>query len=341
MSVRLVRGIAAALATAFVAALSACAGAGGGAAPGAPWRGAALTENEARVLLSGRFRPDVPILGGCPMFPADNPWNTDVSQMPVDPNSANYLAHMNAATTFLHPDFGRNPHYGFPITIAPPSTPFVPITFTAYGSQSDPGPYPIPPTARVEGGNHSTGDRHVIVLYQGNCHLYEMFRAFYVNPGWKAGSGAIFDLSSDKLRPDCWTSADAAGLPITPALPRVDEVNAGVIDHALQFTVAKSQAAFVHPATHFASSSTDPNDPPMGLRVRLKANYDLSRFHGQSLVILTALKKYGMMLAQNGSDWYIGGSTDPRWNDADLHQVKTVPASGFEVVKLGTIYTHC
>jgi hypothetical protein len=341
MSTRFVRAISAALASGSVALLTACAWVGGGAAPGLPSAGVTLTSNEAQNLLGGHVGPDVPILGGCPMFPADNPWNTDVSQVPVDPNSANYMAHMNAGTTFLHPDFGHNPTYGFPITIAPPSQPFVPITFTAYGSQSDPGPYPIPPTAKVEGGKHSTGDRHVVVLYQGNCHLYEMFRAFYVNPGWKAGSGAIFDLSSDKLRPDCWTSADAAGLPITPALPRVDEVNAGLINHAMQFTVAKTQAAYVHPATHFASSSTDPNDPPMGLRVRLKATFNLSHFHGQSLVILTALKKYGMMLAQNGSDWYMGGSADPRWNDADLHQIKTVPASAFEVVQLGTIYTHC
>jgi hypothetical protein len=324
-------------------ALAAC----GGGSAGAP----AFAPNLANGTDAGATSPfraaglpapdTVPVLGGCSVFPADNPWNADISQSPVDPNNANYMAHMHAGTTFLHPDFGHNPHYGIPFELAPASTPFVPITFTAYGSQSDPGPYPIPHNARIEGGSKSNGDRHVLAVYEGTCHLYEMYRSFHNGAGWKAASGAIFDLSSNKLRPDCWTSADAAGLPITPGLPKVDEVIAGVINHAMRFTVGTTQAAYVHPATHFASSSTNPNDPPMGLRVRLKAAYNLSGFHGQSLVILTALKKYGAFLADNGSDWYFTGSTDSRWNDNDLNQIKSVPASAFEVVQLGQLFTHC
>jgi hypothetical protein len=286
-------------------------------------------------------RADVPFLGGCQVFPADNPWNTDISQSPVDPNSANYLAHMNAGSTFLHPDFGSNPHYGIPVTLAPPNTPYVPMKFFRYPGQSDPGPYPFPKNARVEGGRGSGGDRHVLVVGEADCHLYETYDSFYVGPGWRAANGAVFDLSSNALRHACWTSADAAGLPITPALPKYEEVQAGVIEHALRFTVANTQAAYVHPATHYASSSHDSNDPPMGLRVRLKASFDLSSFHGQSLVILTALKKYGMLLADNGSNWYVTGASDKRWNDNDLDQIKTVPASAFEVIKLGTIYTKC
>jgi hypothetical protein len=284
---------------------------------------------------------DVPVLGGCQVFPADNPWNTDISQAPVDPNSDNYMTAMHAATTNLHPDFGSNPHYGIPVTLAPASTPLVPMKFFLYPGQSDKGPYPFPPTARIEGGKRSHGDRHVLVVGEANCHLYETYKSYYVGPGWRAGNGAVFDLSSDALRHECWTSADAAGLPITPALPKVDEVNQGVINHAMRFTVATTQAAYTHPATHYASSNQDPNEPPMGLRVRLKASYDLSGFHGQSLVILTALKKYGAFLADNGSDWYITGATDKRWNNNDLDQMKTVPASAFEVIQLGTIYTNC
>jgi hypothetical protein len=327
-------GIAAATAALLLAGCNARGAPGGGAAaPGALPQGA---------LRSAQYGPNVPTLGGCQVFPSDNPWNTDISQEPVDPNSANYMAHMNAGSTNLHPDFGHNPHYGIPVTIAPPSTPFVKMKFYLYKDESDPGPYPFPPNARIEGGSHSHGDRHVLVVYQGTCHLYETGQSHYVGPGWRTGEGAEWDLSSDNLRPICWTSSDAAGLPIAPALPEVDEVNAGEIDHAMRFTVAKTQRAFVFPARHYASSSTDPNDPPMGLRVRLKANFDLSGFHGQSLVVLTAAKKYGMLLADNGSDWYITGSTDKRWNDTDLDQIKTVPASAFEVVQIqGPIYTSC
>ena len=277
-----------------------------------------------------------PVLGGCSMFPADNPWNADITNAPVDPNSANYLASMNAGFKFLHPDFGSNPTYGIPYVVVSRSQPFVPVSFD-YADESDPGPYPVPSNAPVEGGPNASGDRHVLVLDSGNCRLYEMWNARYLNPGWHAGSGAVFNLSSDALRPNYWTSADAAGLPILPGLARYDEVTAGAIRHALRFTVHATQKAFIHPATHYASTSTNPNLPPMGLRVRLKASYSLTRFHGESLVVLTALKHYGMFVADNGSDWFISGATDTRWNDNDLDQLKTVPASAFEVVKTGTI----
>ncbi len=276
-----------------------------------------------------------PTLGGCAMFPSNNPWNRDISNDPVDPNSANYIASIGA-TINLHADFGSNPTYGIPYVVVPGAQAFVPITFTLYGSESDPGPYPIPPNAPVEAGS----DAHVLTLDSGNCTLYEMYHASKDpgGPGWFAGSGAVFNLSSNALRPDGWTSADAAGLPILPGLVRYDEVTAGAINHALRFTVAQTQRAYVHPATHYASSSTNANLPPMGMRVRLKASYDISGFTGEARVVLNALKQYGMMVADNGSNWFISGATDPRWNDNDLNQLKTVPGSAFEVVKLGTIY---
>jgi hypothetical protein len=278
-----------------------------------------------------------PQISGCPVFPADNPWNRDISNDPVDPNSGNYIAHMNGATRFLHPDFGSNLTYGIPYVVVAGTQPKVPVTFD-YSDESDPGPYPIPPDAPIEGGANSTGDRHILVLERDSCLLYETWNSRFVGPGWHCGSGAIFNLRSNQLRPDTWTSADAAGLPVLPGLVRYDEaVVAGEIRHAVRFTVQSTQRAYIHPATHYASSNTDPNAPPMGLRVRLKASYDLSRFTGASKVILTALKKYGMFVADNGSDWYISGATDSRWNDTDLNQMKTVPGSAFEVVQTGTI----
>jgi hypothetical protein len=281
----------------------------------------------------------VAAIGGCPVFPSSNAWNEDISTLPVDPNSANYMAHMNGGSKNLHPDFGSNPTYGIPyVTVHGKTQPFVPINFTEYPADSDPGPYPVPSNAPVEGGAGSTGDRHVLVVDTDNCVDYEMYHAFYVGPGWNAGSGAIWHFNSNALRTYYLTSADAAGLPIVAGLARYDEtVQIGAIYHALRFTVHQTQRGFILPATHYASSSTDPNDPPMGLRVRLKASYDISHFTGASLVILTALKRYGMMIADNGSDWYISGSTDVRWNDNDLDQLKTVPASAFEVVQTGPI----
>jgi len=281
----------------------------------------------------GTFQPVVgPTLGGCQVFPVSNPWNQDVSRAPLDPNSANYIASINSSRHFLHADFGSDPSYGIPYVVVPASQPFVPIAFTAYGDQSDPGPYPIPSNAPVEAGS----DAHVVVADSGNCHLYELFNASRQGNGWAADSGAVFNLNSNALRPDGWTSADAAGLPILPGLARYDEVRNGVINHALRFTVQQTQDGFIHPATHQAGVNNT-NAPPMGLRLRLKASFDLSPFHGESLVILTALKRYGMFVADNGSSWFITGATDSRWNDTDLNQLKTVPGSAFEAVQTGPI----
>ncbi len=273
-----------------------------------------------------------PGLGGCTVFPSSNPWNQDISRAPVDPNSAAYVARIDSFRQFLHPDFGSNPTYGIPYTVVPGTQPRVPITFTAYGSESDPGPYPVPLNAPVESGS----DAHVLVVNSGNCHLYELYGAHQQGGGWNAASGAVFDLASNALRPDTWTSADAAGLPILPGLVRYDEVAAGVINHALRFTVDESQKGFIHPATHQAGVA-NASDPPMGARFRLKASFDLSPFHGEALVILTALKRYGMLVADNGSSWYVSGSTDSRWKDNDLDQLKSVPGSAFEAVATGPI----
>ncbi len=279
-----------------------------------------------------------PQISGCPVFPPDNPWNRDISNDPVDPNSSNYIAHMNGNTKFLHADFGSNLTYGIPYVVVAGTQPKVPVTFD-YSDESDPGPYPIPPDAPIEGGASSTGDRHILVVDRDRCMLYETWNSRFVGPGWHCGSGAIFDLRSNQLRPDGWTSADAAGLPILPGLVRHEEaVVAGEIKHAVRFTVQSTQRAYIHPATHYASSNTNANAPPMGLRVRLKASYDLSRFTGAAKVILTALRQYGMFLADNGSDWFISGATDARWNDDDLNQLKTVPGNAFEVVQTGTIH---
>lgn len=274
-------------------------------------------------------------LAGCPVLPTDNPWNQDVSTLPVAAGSASYVASIGAAG-HLHPDFGGGGAYGIPyVTVA--SQPPVSVNFTAYGDESDPGPYPVPLAAPVEGGSASTGDRHVLAVDTDHCVLYEMYRAFPQSDHWDADSGAVFDLRSNRLRPDRWTSADAAGLPILPGLVRYDEVASGLIRHALRFTAARTQRGFIHPATHFASSSTDPTLPPMGLRLRLKASFDTSTFHGQARVVLDALKRYGMIVADNGSDWYVTGAADPRWNDTDLAQLKSVPGSEFEAVDTGPI----
>jgi len=279
-----------------------------------------------------------PTVGGCAVLPSNNPWNTDISKLPVAADSAKYIAEINGSgATKLHPDFGSNPTYGIPYRVVSQSAPSEPIHYTLYGAESDPGPFPIPPTAPIEGGSASTGDRHVLVVQQGTCHLYELGQAYWRATHWDAAVGVNWNLNSNALRRLYYTSADAAGLPILPGLVRYDEVAAGAISHALRFTVALTQRAFVLPATHYASSSTNPARPPMGLRFRLKANFDLSRFHGESLVILRALEKYGMMVADNGSNWYISGATDPRWNDNDLNQLKTVPGSAFEVVDTGPV----
>lgn len=272
------------------------------------------------------------------VFPPDNWWNQDVSDFPVHPNSANFIANIGA-TKGLHPDFGtvwQGAPIGIPFVIVRSGQARVPVSFY-YPNESDPGPYPIPPDAPIEGGPDSTGDRHILVLDYDNRLLYEVFDAHPDGAGgWNCGSGAIFDLTSNDLRPMYWTSADAAGLPIFPGLVRYDEVvERGEINHALRFTVSKTQRAFITPARHWASNSTDPNRPPMGLRLRLKASFDLSPYPANVQVILRALKKYGMFVADNGSDWYISGVPDSRWNDSELHMLKQVKGSDFEVVYTG------
>jgi hypothetical protein len=268
------------------------------------------------------------------VFPANNPWNQDISQLPVDPNSARYLAAINSlGDTNLHADFGANPEYGIPFRVVSAAG-SLPVNFTEYGNESDPGPYPIPRHTPIETGS----DHHVLVVDSSRCKLYELYHAQpNVGGGWDAGSGAVFDLSSNLLRPDTWTSTDEAGLPILPGLARYDEVAAGQINHALRFTVAQTQHAFIHPATHYGSSE-NPNDPPMGTRLRLRADFDLTPFHGEALVVLQALKRYGMFVADTGTSWFISGATDPRWNEEDLDQLKTVPGSAFEVVQTGPIH---
>jgi hypothetical protein len=240
----------------------------------------------------------------------------------------------------LHPDFGTvwdGAPIGIPYAVVGAGQPQVPIDFY-YGDESDAGPYPIPPDAPIEGGPNSGGDRHVIVLDNANCRLYEVYDAHTADGGasWHAGSGAVFNLRSNALRPDGWTSADAAGLPIFAGLARYDEVvGQGEIRHALRFTVSRTQRGFIHPATHYASSSSDPSLPPMGLRLRMKAGYNCSGFSSEVRVICTALKRYGMIVADNGSDWYVSGAPDPRWSDDRLGDMKSLPGDAFEVVDTG------
>jgi hypothetical protein len=296
---------------------------------------ASISASSPRASASAAAASPPPREYGCPIFPANNPLNRDISHARVDPNSASYVASIGLSG-HLHPDFGTNPSYGIPYAVVGSRQPKVPITFTEFGQESEPAPYPAPPNAPVEGAGEP-GDRHVLVLQRGACKLYELYSAARRGAGWEAGSGAVFNLRSNALRREGWTSADAAGLPIMPLLVRYPELSAGRIDHALRMTVARTQRGYIHPATHFASSSSDPNLPPMGLRLRLKASFSLAGFHGESLIVLRALKRYGLIVADNGSSWYITGAPDPRWNDEDLEQIKRVPGSAFEVVESGPI----
>jgi hypothetical protein len=283
-------------------------------------------------------------LHGKQLFPSDNAWNEDISNAPIDPNSANLIAGIGLNAN-LHPDFGtvwNGAPNGIPYIVVDGSQTKVPINFTAFGSQSDPGPYPVPPTAPVEGGPNATGDRHVIVIDRDNWKLYELYRAFPINNGasWNADSGAVFDLNSNALRPAGWTSADAAGLPIFPGLVRYDEVfEQQEIKHAIRFTAQITRRAYVHPARHWASTNTSVDRPPMGMRVRLKASTNISGYSPSMQVILRALKKYGMILADNGSNWFISGAPDPRWNDDDLNTLKGIKGSDFEVISMTNIVT--
>ncbi|WP_445147613.1 hypothetical protein [Baekduia sp. Peel2402] len=265
-------------------------------------------------------------LGGCPVLPRDHAFNRDISQAPVDPRSDAYVRSIGL-TAKLHPDFASKT-YGIPFKVVPKAQKKVPVRFTDYGDESDPGPYPLPLSAPIEGGS----DRHVIVLQRGTCMLYELFGAQRSGNGWSASNGAKFNLKTGKSRPKGWTSADAAGLPILPGLARP-----GAITHALRVTVPRTQKAYVSPATHYASSDSSADLPPMGLRLRLKSSFDLKPFHGQALVILKALKRYGMIVADNGSPWYITGAPDARWNDDNLHTLGQVPGSAFEAVQSGPL----
>jgi hypothetical protein len=277
---------------------------------------------------------------GCPVFPADNPWNQRVDRLPVAADSAQYIAAIGLDAP-VHPDFGTvwdGAPNGIPYTVVGGSTRNVRVRFL-YASESDRGPYPIPRKVPIEGGPRATGDRHVIVVDRATCTDYELFDAFPHDGGrwWSAGSGAIFNLRSDRLRPAGWTSADAAGLPILPGLARYKEVAGGVIDHALRFTVPCTAARFVYPARHQAATCPSRWAPPMGLRVRLKASVDISKLPHQARVVAQALKTYGMILADNGSPWYISGAPNPRWNDAALHTLDVLSGRDFEVVDTNSL----
>jgi hypothetical protein len=277
-----------------------------------------------------------PRVGGCPVFPKSNPWNQRVDRLPVVSNSAAIVNSIGLRDT-MHADFGSGlwdgGPIGIPFTTVAGSQARVPVRFD-YADESDRGPYPIPARAPIEGGRSADGDRHVIVVDRKRCRLYELFAAYPQGggSGWTAGSGAIWNLRSNRLRPRGWTSADAAGLPILPGLARYDEVKRGHIDHALRFTADRTRRAFIYPARHFASDLTDRNLPAMGQRLRLRRGYDISRFPRQARIVLKALKRYGMILADNGSSWYVSGAPDPRWSNDQLHTLHSVPGSAFEVV---------
>ena len=277
----------------------------------------------------------LPTAPRCPIFPADNPWNRAVHRLPVAANSRTIIASIGVDRG-PHADFGsgvwQGAPIGIPITVVRATQRKVRVAFE-YAAESDRVPYPIPRNVAIEGGRRSDGDRHAVIVDRDRCRLYELF-ALHPTPngGWRAGSGAVWDLRSNRLRPAGWTSADAAGLPILPGLARYDEVARGRIDHALRFTVRRSRRAYVYPARHFASASSDPALPPMGLRLRLRADYPTRGFPHQARVVLEALKRYGMIVADNGSSWFITGAPDPRWSNDQLRALGRVKGSDFEVI---------
>jgi hypothetical protein len=262
----------------------------------------------------------------CQVFPADNIWNTDISRLPVHGQSAQWLASMSSSTTKLHPDFG-GPPYGFPHNIVDNTHATVSVTFQ-YASESDAGPYPLGPDTLIESGS----DRHALIINRDTCTLYELFDLSGSGSSWTAGSGAIFPLGSNALRPLGWTSADAAGLPIFPGLVRWDEVQAGAIRHAIRFTAQRSDRSFLWPARHQAGAAANASLPPMGARFRLRSTYDISHFSTQAQVILLAMQHYGLILADNGSNWFFSGTEDAAWPDSLLSELKTIPASQFDAV---------
>lgn len=299
------------------------------------------SENAINNKKTGKGSPNEAI--PCRMFPANNIWNTPIDTLPLDPNSSRYVQTIGASRT-VHPDFGSGTWNGAPIGIpfitVPGSQAKVAVSFY-YPSESDPGPYPIPANAPIEGGPDSTGDRHVLVVDRTNCILYELYDAHPQGDGtWTAGSGAIFNLKSNTLRPNGWTSADAAGLPILPGLIRYEEVAAGEIKHAIRFTAPQTRRAYVWPARHYASSLTGTQYPPMGQRFRLKASFNTSGYSTHARVILTAMKKYGIILADNGSAWFISGAPDQRWNNTVLRELKQVRGSDFEAVDVSSLMVN-
>jgi len=275
-----------------------------------------------------------PTIAGCPVFPADNPWNQRVDALPVAADSDRIVAAIGP-DDHAHADFGsglwEGAPIGIPITVVSRATPKTRVAFE-YASESDRGPYPIPAGVKIEGAPKPDGDRHAILLDRDSCLLYELFALRRSGGRWTAGSGAIWSLRSNKLRPETWTSADAAGLPILPGLARYEEVRSGRIEHALRITVERTRRAYVWPARHFASSETDPALPPMGLRLRLKASFAIDRFPPQARVVLRAVKEYGVIVADNGSNWYVTGAPHRGWDNDDLHSLHDVPGSAFEVV---------
>ena len=282
-------------------------------------------------------------LNGFLPFPSDNAWNLDISNAPVDPNSAAIINFIGDSTP-LHPDFGAGEYGGQTIGIpydVVSGSPFVPVKYTSYGSESDPGPTPVPKNAPIEGyPNPGSGDRHVLILDRDNCWLYELYSSYpQKNESWDAASAAVWDLLNDEQRPYTWTSADAAGLSVFAGLARYDEVAAGGIHHALRYTLQYSENAFTPPASHWAGNSTNSYAAPMGMRMRLQASYNISTFPPQAQTILAALKQYGMILADNGSSMYITGDPDNRWSNNDLGTLKQVPASAFEVLLIDPLYT--
>jgi len=288
------------------------------------------------MIFHGSVAIGAAVLAGCPVFPADNHWNLRVDTLPVLPNSDAIVRSIGAGAN-VHADFGSGRYEGAPIGIPYETVPRtqrrVPVSFD-YADESDHGRYPIPRRAPVEGGRSSDGDRHVIIVERSRCRLYELFDAHPLAGGarWHAGSGAIFSLRSNRLRRRGFTSADAAGLPILPGLARYREVRRGHIDHALRFTASRTRRAFIYPARHFGSEETDPDLPAMGQRLRLERGFDISRFPRQSRVVLRALKRYGMILADNGSSWYVSGAPSRGWDNDDLHSLHGVPGSAFEAV---------
>jgi hypothetical protein len=293
----------------------------------------ALGSALAAALLAAPTVVGSPLPGApnCPVFPASSVWNKPVDKLPVRKDSRT-IVNSIGATQYVHADFGSGlwdgGPIGIPITVVGSSQARTAVDFH-YDEESDRGPYPIPPDVAIEGGPDADGDRHAIIVDRDSCTLFELFD---LHPAWEAGSGAIWNLRSNRMRPLGWTSADAAGLPILPGLARYDEVARGVINHALRFTVKRSRRAFIYPARHYASSYTSPSLPPMGLRLRLRANFPVASFPPQARVILRALKRYGMIVADNGSSWYISGAPDPRWSNDQLHTLHRVKGSDFRVV---------